>query len=292
MKGAGRDRLVAACVFAPSVAAALVFVYGFIGVSAWISLTGWNTLTPDWSFAGFGQYERLFDHPRFRRDLVNTGAFTALFLAGNLFLGLLLAALLDARLRGHAIFRNIFLFPMSISFVVTGTIWVWIFNPTSGINRLFVAIGFDTARWGWITDPRMALACVALAAVWQMAGFTMAQFLAGMQGISGEIREAARLDGASEWKIFRHILLPQLWPVTIGAIVILGHISLKIFDLIYVMTQGGPARATDVPGIFMYEATFRADQFARGAAIGIVMLVMVAAVIVPYLVYARKMDAR
>ncbi len=167
---------------------------------------------------------------------------------------------------------------------------MWIFNPTSGLNTLFGALGFDTSSWGWITDPRFALYCVAMAAIWQMAGFTMAQYLAGLRGISDDVREAARIDGANEAQIFRHILLPQLWPVTVGAIVILGHISLKIFDLIFVMTQGGPARATDMPGIFMFEITFRGDFFARGAAIGIVMLVMVALLIVPYLVYSRRMD--
>ena len=275
---------------APSFACVLVFVYGFISWSGAISLTAWRGLAPDYTFVGLKQYVDLFHHPRFQADLVNTGVFTLLFLVGNLFLGLLLAVLLDRRLRGEAFFRNLFLFPMSVSFVVTGTIWVWIFNPNSGLNVLFTALGFNTEDWLWIVDKRMALYCVIGAAVWQMTGFTMAQYLAGLRGISDDVREAARIDGANEAQIFRHILLPQLWPVTVGAIVILGHISLKIFDLIYVMTQGGPARATDVPGIYMFEITFRGDFFARGAAIGIIMLLMVAMLIVPYLVYARRMD--
>ena len=277
---------------APSFLLVLLFVYGFIGWSGAISLTAWQGLVPDYTFVGLQQYSNLLAHPRFQRDLVNTGVFTLLFLVGNLFFGLLLATLLDRRLRGETFFRNLFLFPMSVSFVVTGTIWVWVFNPTSGLNVLFSALGFDTSQWKWIVDPRMALLCVVMAAIWQMTGFTMAQYLAGLRGISDDVREAARIDGANEAQVFRHILLPQLWPVTVGAVVILGHISLKIFDLIFVMTQGGPARATDVPGIFMFETTFRGDFFARGAAIGMVMLLMVAILIVPYLIYSRRMDSQ
>jgi glucose/mannose transport system permease protein len=292
MKRAQKEKWLSAAIIAPSVACVLVFVYGFIGWSAYISMTNWRGMAPDLSLVGLQQYASLFDQARFRQDMINTGVFTLLFLAGNLFIGLLIATLLDRRLRGQAFFRNLFMFPMSVSFVVTGTVWVWILNPSSGANRVFQAMGFDTRNWGWITDPRMALLCVILAAVWQMAGFTMAQYLAGLKGISDDVREAARIDGANEAQIFRHILLPQLWPVTVGAVVILGHISLKIFDLVFVMTQGGPGRATDMPGIFMFEITFRGDFFARGAAVGIVMLAMVALLIVPYLVYSRRMDVK
>jgi glucose/mannose transport system permease protein len=284
------DRLLSLAIVAPSCVLALLFVYGFIGWSFWISLTDWRGVVASNRFVGLLQYRELIALPRFRRDLVNTGVFTLLFLCGNLFLGLLLAVLLDRRVRGETFLRGLFLFPMAVSFVVTGTVWVWIFNPRVGLNRLLSALGMDAADWGWITDPRMALTCVALAAVWQMAGFTMAQYLAGLRGIPAEQREAARIDGASEAQIFRHVLLPQLLPVTVGAVVVLGHISLKIFDLVFVMTQGGPARSTDLPGIYMFEVGFRGDFFARGAAIGIVMLVMVALLIVPYLAYARRMD--
>ena len=291
MKLATKDKWISAGLVLPSFVLVLLFVYGFIVYSGWISMTDWRGLVPSYNFVGFKQYVDLFAHPRFQTDLINTGVFTLLFLAGNLFFGLLLAVLLDRRFRGDTFFRNLFLFPMAVSFVVTGTVWVWIFNPTSGLNTLFAMLGFQTENWGWITDPRMALYCVCMAAIWQMAGFTMAQYLAGLRGISDDVREAARIDGANEAQILRHILLPQLLPVTVGAVVILGHISLKIFDLVYVMTQGGPARSTDMPGIFMFETTFRGDFFARGAAIGIVMLMIVALLIVPYLVYSRRMDS-
>ena len=290
MKRTRKERLLSLVLLAPSCLLLILFVYGFIAWSGYISMTNWRGLAPKLEFVGLKQYSDLFAQPRFQRDLINTGVFTLLFLAGNLFLGLLLAVLLDRRLRGESFFRSLFLFPMSVSFVVTGTIWVWVFNPEAGLNRLFDALGFDVSKWGWITDPRMALYCVCMAAIWQMAGFTMAQYLAGLRGIAQEQREAARIDGANEAQIFRYVLLPQLWPITVGAVVVLGHISLKIFDLIFVMTQGGPARATDMPAIYMFEVSFRGDFFARGAAIGIVMLILVALLIVPYLVYARRMD--
>lgn len=290
MKYSKKDRVTSVLLLLPSFILVLLFVYGFIFFSTYISMTDWRGLIPSYKFVGLNQYSQLFQHPRFKVDLFNTGLFTLIFLAANLFLGLWLAVMLDRKLRGEIFFRNLFLFPMSVSFVATGTIWVWIFNPTSGLNIIFSALGFDTKNWGWITDPRMALYCVCIGAIWQMAGFTMAQYLAGLRGISDDIREAARIDGANEAQIFGHILLPQLWPITVGAVVILGHISLKIFDLVFVMTQGGPARSTDMPGIFMFETTFRNDFFARGAAIGIVMLVMVAILIVPYLIYSRRMD--
>lgn len=284
------DRLLSFVLVAPSFLLLLFFVYGFIAWSGYISMTNWRGIAPELNFVGLQQYAQLFRQPRFHQDLINTGIFTLVFLFGNLFLGMLLAVMLDRRLRGETFFKSLFLFPMSVSFVVTGTVWVWVFNPNSGLNRIFSALGLDVSDWGWITDPKMALYCVCMAAIWQMAGFTMAQYLAGLKGIPIEQREAARIDGANEAKIFRHILLPQLLPITVGAIVVLGHISLKIFDLIFVMTQGGPARATDVPGIYMFEVSFRGDFFARGAAIGIVMLIMVALLIIPYLVYARRLD--
>ena len=290
MKRTKADRIYSLALVAPSCFLLLLFVYGFIAWSGWISMTDWRGMVQTTNFVGLERYSELLHMERFQKDLANTGIFTLFFLAGNLFLGLLLAVLLDRQLRGESFFRSLFLFPMSVSFVVTGTVWVWVFNPSSGLNRVFEAIGFDVGEWGWITDPKMALYCVIMAAVWQMTGFTMAQYLAGLRGIAVEQREAARIDGASEAQVFRHVLLPQLWPITVGAIVVLGHISLKIFDLVFVMTQGGPAQATDMPGIYMFEVTFTGSYFARGAAIGIFMLVMVAVLIVPYLIYARRMD--
>jgi glucose/mannose transport system permease protein len=199
--------------------------------------------------------------------------------------------LLEQRVRGETLFRNIFLFPMSISFIVSGTAWQWLLNPSTGVNLLLDAVGLGRFKSPWYTDPRTAIFSVVIAAVWQMSGFTMAMYLAGLRGISDELREAARVDGASEWQLYRHIILPMLNPVTLSAVIILGHISLKIFDLVFAMTGSGPAFSTDVPGIFMFETTFRGNRFAEGAAIAVVMLVMIAIVVIPYLRYSTRAEA-
>lgn len=286
-----RDRLLSALIVLPSVLAVGVFVYGFIGWTGYVALSNWNSFVPDLSFAGLQNFIDLFQTPRFQIDLRNTVVFTVSFLTGCLVLGLLLAILLDQQIMGESLFRNIILFPMSISFIVSGTAWQWLLNPSTGVNLLLDAVGLGGLKSAWYTDPRIAIFSVVIAAVWQLSGFTMAMYLAGMRGISDELREAARVDGASEWQIYRHIILPLLNPITLSAVIILGHISLKIFDLVFAMTGSGPAFSTDVPGIFMFETTFRGNRFADGAAIAIVMLVMVAVVVVPYLVWSTRTEA-
>lgn len=287
-----RDRLPAVLVLVPSVVAVGVFVYGFIGWTAYVSLSGWNTFIPDLSFVGLRNYAELFQTFRFQADLRNTVVFTLSFLAACLLLGFLLAVLLDQRVRGEALFRNVFLFPMSISFIVTGVVWQWLLNPSTGINLLLEHVGLGALRSPWYTEPRIAIFSVVLAATWQLSGFTMAMYLAGLRGIPEELLEAARVDGASEWALYRYVVVPLLAPVTLSAVIVLGHISLKIFDLVFAMTGSGPAFSTDVPGVFMFETTFRGNRFAEGAAIAIVMLLLVAVLIVPYLWSTTRQEAR
>jgi glucose/mannose transport system permease protein len=308
-----RDRLTAMLMIAPSIIAIAIFVYGFIVWTGFVSLTKWSGITPDYTFVGFKNYADIFNSGRFQTDIRNTIVFTLFFLVGCLALGLLLATLVDLHVKGEAIFRSIYIFPMALSFIVTGVAWLWLFNPGKipndpyGLNLLFHQLGLDFLQSAWITDAKvvpgwypdwsktrlgvpLAMIPVVVAATWQMSGFTMAMYLAGLRGISEEIKEAARVDGATEWQIFRQIILPLLQPVTLSAVIILGHISLKIFDLILTMTSGGPGNATDVPGTFMYEITFKANKIAQGAAVAIVMLLLVATLIVPYLIYNARSE--
>ncbi len=286
-----RDRVLSALILLPSVVAVGVFVYGFIGWTVYVAMSNWNSFVPDLSFAGLRNFADLFQTPRFQIDLGNTLAFTLTFLAGCLGIGLLLAVLLDRQIRGEAFFRNAFLFPMSISFIVGGTVWQWLLNPSTGVNLLLESVGLGVLKSPWYTEPRIAIYSVVIAALWQMSGFTMAMYLAGLRGISDELREAARVDGASDLQLYRHVIIPLLHPITLSAAIVLGHISLKIFDLVFAMTGSGPAFSTDVPGIFMFETTFRGNRFAEGAAISIIMLVMVAVVIIPYLIYSTRTEA-
>jgi glucose/mannose transport system permease protein len=290
-----RDRVLAIALVTPSILATAIFVYGFIGWSIRVSLSSWRGLIPDYTFVGLQQYIKLMSDRRFHIDVRNTAIFTVFFLIACLAIGLFLAVLLDQRLRGENLFRSIYLFPMAISFIVTGVIWRWLMNSAtgtriSGLNLLFQNLGLDAliSRWT-LTDPPWGIAFVVIPAVWQMSGFTMALYLGGLRAISDDLREAARVDGATEIQTFRYILLPLLQPVTLSAIIILGHISLKIFDLIVAISQNNIA--LDVPGVYMWRTTFDGLNYGQGAAIGVLMLLAVAVLIVPYLVYSMRTEA-
>ncbi len=294
----GADRVISLLLIAPSLIAIAVFVYGFIGFTAFASLTKWDNLAPDFTFVGLRNYARLFDTVRFQIDLRNTVTFTAFFLVLCLSLGFMLAVLLDRRIRGEAIFRSIFLFPLALSFIVTGVVWRWLLNPGSaelgstGINLLLDTVGLGFLKTGWYTDPKIGIKAVVVAATWQMSGYVMAMYLAGLRGIPEELREAALVDGASEFQVYRHIIVPLLHPITLGAMIILGHISLKIFDLVVAMTGPGPGFSSDVPAFFMFDTTFRGNNFAQGAGIAVILLVMVAVLIVPYMVYNLRTETQ
>ena len=290
-----RDRFLAVALAAPSILATAIFVYGFIGWSVRVSLSKWTGLIADYSFVGLDHYIGLLDDGRFQIDIRNTAIFTVLFLTFCLAIGLFLAVLLDQRLKGENLFRSIYMFPMAISFIVTGVVWRWLMNSAagsriSGLNLLFQNLGLDflISRWH-LTDPPWGIAFVVLPAVWQMSGFTMALYLGGLRAISEDLREAARVDGASELQTYRYIILPLLQPVTLSAVIILGHISLKIFDLIVAISQNNIA--LDVPGVYMWRTTFDGNNYGQGAAIGIIMLVTVALLIVPYLIYSMRTEA-
>lgn len=307
MSQARRERWIAFAMVLPSIILIAIFVYGFIAWTGLVSLSNWDSVAPDYSWAGLNNFRKLFTSAggvaaqRFSIDLWNTLFFTIFFLAACVGMGLLLAIMLDQKIKGEGIFRNIYLFPMALSFVVTGVVWQWIFAPGTperlrGVNALLSAIGLKALQWKWYTSTdtwgpfHVALIPVIIAAAWQLTGYTMAMYLAGLRGIPEELREAARVDGASELGIYRHIILPMLQPITLSALIILGHISLKIFDLVYTMTGKGPAFATDVPGIFMFETTFQGNHYAQGASISIIMLIMVALVIVPYLIFSLRRE--
>jgi len=308
MLRARRERWAAVLMILPSIILIAVFVYGFIAWTAVVSVSNWDSVEPDYTWAGLDSFEQLFSQEeggvsakRFSIDLWNTLFFTVIFLIVCVVGGLLLAILLDQKIKGEGIFRTIYLFPMAVSFVVTGVVWRWIFAPGTtnrlrGVNALLEGIGLGALRWKWYTDTstigpfHIALIPVLIAAAWQLIGYTTAMYLAGLRSIPEELIEAARVDGASEIQIYRHVILPILSPITLSALIMLGHTSLKIFDLIYTMTGKGPGFATDVPGIFMFETTFQGNHYAQGAAISIIMLLMVAVVIIPYLFFSLRRE--
>jgi len=292
---ARKEKLSGFLLVLPSIIAVGIFVYGFIAWSVRVSLSDWVGLTADYTFAGLRNYINLFADPRFHVDIRNTVIFTVVFVVGALTIGLFLAILLDQKLPGESFFRGLFLFPMAISFIVTGVVWRWLMNPAlsadrlSGFNLLFDKLGLDFLINQWHLTPTYGMAAIALTAIWQMSGYTMALYLGGLRAVPEELREASRVDGASEFQMYRRIILPLLWPVTLSAVIILGHISLKVFDLI--VAVAGKQLPLDVPSIYMWQTTFDGLFYGRGASIGILLLISVAFLIIPYLYYSLRSEA-
>ncbi len=289
-----KDTIIAILLISPSILALGIFVYGFIAWTIRVSMSNWIGLEPNFEWAGLNNYAGLFVDPRFHIDVRNTFIFTLLFVGGCLIFGLVLAILLDQGLRGENFFRNLFLFPMAISFIVTGVVWRWLMNPAqgsriSGLNLLFDSLGLDFLVNEWHTTPTWGIAAIAIPAMWQMIGYTMALYLGGLRAIPESLREAARVDGASELTIYRRVILPLLRPVTLSAMIILGHISLKVFDLIIAIA--GKQVALDVPAVYMWTTTYDGLFYGRGAAIGILLLLSVTFLVIPYLYHTLRQEA-
>lgn len=283
----------------PSLIAVLVFVYGFIGWTALVSVSSWRGIIPDYTFVGLQNFFHLFGNTRFQINMWNTAVFTILFVGGCLLFGLFLATLVDQKPRGEYIFRNIFMFPLAISFVVTGVVWRWLLNPVTsgdrltGLNLLLSNIGLEGLTNAWHMHPEWGMGAIAIAAVWQMSGFTMALYLAGMRSVPETLVEAARVDGANSFQVYRYVILPYLRPVTLSAVVILGHISLKLFDLVMAISpEGGHGFSADVPAMNMWFTTFRALRFDRGAAIAVIMLLLISLLTVPYLFFSMRKETQ
>ncbi len=361
-----QNRAKAILTLLPSIILLGIFVYGFIGNTFWISLTDWGGVgalaeNPVKSYAGFANYVDLFTGflgGGFRQDLVNAVFYSVMLLAGAIGIGMFLAILLDNKPKGEAFFRTVFLYPMSLSFIVSGTIWRWMLAPQGGVNILPTYAGFEPFTFSWLSsngailefdwqnllqvafyliatvviligfkglsrNPYRAIKWliggialglfgwlagdilpkalfmeeihgfntatfgIIMATIWQYSGYTMALYLAGFTGISQDLRDAAMLDGASTTNYYRHIALPMVKPITISAVIILSHISLKMFDLIFAMT--GPDNGqTGHPALNMYLTTFRANDFARGAAIAIILFLIAATFIIPYMVSSYR----
>ncbi|MFX1681186.1 sugar ABC transporter permease [Mitsuaria sp. CC2] len=269
-------------VVAPTFLVSFLFIYGLMAWNGYLSLSA-SRLLPNYEFVGLDQYRALFDNERWWLALTNLGIFGALFIGGAMAVGLLLAILLDQKIRGEGVLRTVYLYPMALSFIVTGTAWKWILNPGLGIEHLMQQWGFENFSFGWLVDPDMAIYCVVIAGVWQSAGFVMALFLAGLRGIDDSIIKAAQVDGASLPRIYWRIIIPTLRPVFFSTLMVVAHIAIKSFDLVMALTAGGPGYATDLPATFMYTMAFSRGQIGLGAASATVMLATIAAIVVPYL---------
>ena len=275
-----------------------VFVYGLIAANTKTAMMDIHTAAQSTgraptSFVGFQNFFDLLKSESFQHSLLNLALYTVVFLVGTMALGFLWAWLLDKPVRYEGLFRSVFLFPMAVSFIASGVVWRWLLNSNqgenaSGLNRLFQIVGLDFLQNNWWNNVNVGIAAIAIPAIWQLSGYVMALFLAGFRGIPEELREAARMDGASEWKVYRHVLFPQLSPVALSALIIIGHMSLKAFDLI--MSISKPANyQTKVPAVDMYTLKSSFD-YSSSAAVGAILLVIVAVLIIPYLIHNAKAD--
>jgi len=276
------DRLLPKLVLAPTFVCTILFVYSFILWTAWISFTK-SKMLPRYELEGLVQYIKLFANDRWWVASKNLLIFGSLFIIICMALGLLLAIFLDQKIRIEGALRTIFLYPMALSFIVTGTVWKWILNPSHGIERFMHDMGFSSFQFDWLVNPDMAIYTVVIAGVWQSTGFVMALFLAGLRGIDDSIIKAAQIDGASMPRIYTKIIIPSLRPVFFSTVMILSHIAIKSFDLVVALTGGGPGYSSDVPATFMYTFAFTRGRLGMGAASSMLMFGAVLAIIIPYL---------
>ncbi len=269
-------------VLAPSFVVILVVVYGFILFTGLLSFTD-SKILPSFNFVGWENYVKLWGFRNWITALQNLGIFGSLYILFCSAMGLFLAILIDQKIRIEGALRPIYLYPMALSFIVTGTAWKWLLDPGIGLEHIMRSWGWESFAFTWIKDGKMAIYCIVIAAVWQSSGFVMAMFLAGLRGIDNEIIKAAQIDGASNFNLYRRIIIPILRPAFLSVFVVLAHLAIKSYDLVIALTNGGPGRATELPATFMYSYTFTRNEMGIGAASAVIMLMMIASVIVPYL---------
>ena len=265
------------------------FVYVSIGWNVVVSLSNWEGLEPRYTIVGFRRYAELFYDPVFWISLKNNLLLILLFVPSSILLGLFLAILLDMKVKQEGVFRTIYLLPFALSFVITASLWAWMYDPSVGvINVLLEKLGLGFLKAGWVTDSGIAMYCVILALTWQFSGYTMLIFLAGIRSIPESQVMAAEVDGAYGFSLYRRIIIPQLKFSTLAAFVVLIVFALKGFDFIYVLTGGGPGYSTFVLPLEMFRETFSMNHFAYGAAIATILFLIVMVIVVPYLYMSSK----
>jgi glucose/mannose transport system permease protein len=265
----------------PSIIGSFVYVFVFTAWTFYISLSN-SSLLPTYKYVGFIQYSAIWKSARWNIAFSNLFLFSALYVAGALLIGLLLAIAIDQRVRFESVWRSIYLYPLAISFVVTGTVWSWLFSPTSGIEFFMHGMGWTGFQFAWGTSRDLAIYLVVITGIWQSSGFAMALLLAGLRSVDQDLVKAAQIDGASQFRTYWRIILPTIRPIFIAVIVVLLQFAIKTFDLVVTLTQGGPGVSTTMPANYVYDLMFQRGQIAQGAAAAMIILAALACVLVPY----------
>lgn len=258
----------------PAAATYALFVFFPLVQASYYGLFKWNGLGPLDDYVGLDNFTRVLRDEVFRRALWHNLVILGLSLAIQLPLALGLALALGRQLRGRAFFRTVFFLPFVLSEVVTGVVWAFLYRPDSGINNLLSGIIPGYERHGWLGDTRTVLLAVFVVMTWKYLGFHFVLYVAGLQNIPRDLEEAARIDGASALRVVRDITIPLLGP-TIRLSIFLSVLgSLQYFDLIWVMTQGGPVNASETMATYMYKFGFQRFALGYGAAVSVVIFVI------------------
>lgn len=282
-----RDRLSEWLPFAllvPSLLASFVYVFVFTAWTLYISLSD-SSLLPSYGFVGLENYISLWSSRRWNIAYSNLFLFSFFYVLGAMAVGLLLAILIDQRVRGESTWRTIFLYPLAVSFVVTGTVWGWLYSPTAGIEFLVHKLGWSDFKFALTTSRNYAIYAIVLTGIWQSSGFAMALFLAGLRSVDGDIVKAAQIDGAGVVRTYAKVILPVIAPIFIAVAVVLLQFAIKTFDLVVALTGGGPGISTTFPANYVFDLMFQRGQIGEGAAAAIMMLLALAVVLVPYALY-------
>jgi glucose/mannose transport system permease protein len=253
----------------------------FTAWTTWMSFTP-STLMPVSGWVGWRNYAAVLGTRNWSIAFDNLLLFGAGFVVLTALTGLGLAILLDQRIRAENVLRSVFLYPMAVSFVVTGTVWSWLLNPGMGVQKLVNGWGWTSFRFDWLIDRDMAIWTVVIAGIWQASGFAMALFLAGLRSVEADLIKAAQIDGAGPIRLYTRVILPSLWPIAVAVLVILLQFAIKTFDLVRALTGGGPGLATQLPALVVYDFMFQRGHIGRGSAAAVLMLLTLLGVLLPY----------
>ena len=271
-------------VIAPSIIASFIYVFVFAGWTFYISLSD-STLLPTYGFRGLENYISLWNNRRWGVAYSNLFFFSFFYVFAAMAVGLLLALLLDQKIRAESFWRTMYMYPLAVSFIVTGTVWQWLYNPTAGIQFLVNSLGWTDFQFALTTDRKNAIWAIIITGVWQSAGFTMALFLAGLRSVDGDIIKAAQIDGASTFRIYRRVILPSITPIFLAVAVVQLQAAIKTFDLAVALTNSGPGISTTFPATYVYDMMFQRGEIGQGAAAAMMILAALAVVLVPYSLY-------
>jgi glucose/mannose transport system permease protein len=286
-------RAVPFLVLAPSLIASFIYVFVFAAWTLYIAMSN-STLLPTYGFVGLDNFASLWANRRWNVAYTNLFFFSGFYILGSMAVGLLMAVLIDQKVRAEAAWRTFFLYPLAVSFIVTGTVWSWLYNPVDGIQALVRGLGWESFEFALTTNRNTAIWAIIITGIWHSSGFAMVLFLAGLRSVDPDIIKAAQIDGASSGRIYRRVVFPAIAPIFLAVAVVQIQFAIKTFDLVVALTRGGPGIATTFPAIYVYDMMFQRGQIGEGAAAAVMMLAALAVVLVPYafwIVWRRRRES-